>query len=176
MLISRVKFLSTIRCVYLNALSQRMNIRPNHIRYTDVNIRLNHWTDQAWHAMTIWFLKVCFKIKSAPIKFVASSTIVNLTAYIGTLAIFNCNINQMILFINYDVLTKNLYWRYTTDEEGWGWGVSDHWVQILWLHFYVSSYNFKGFYLYFYLNDKSNCFDKYRFDCMYHTCISLLIF
>lgn len=26
----------------------------------------------------------------------------------------------MVLFINYDVLTKNLYWRYTTDEEGWG--------------------------------------------------------
>lgn len=70
--------------------------------------------------MTIWFLKVCFKIKSAPIKFVASSTIVNHTAYIGTLAISNCNINQMILVTNYDIITKNLYWRYTTDEEGWG--------------------------------------------------------
>lgn len=43
--------------------------------------------------MVIWFLKVCFKIKSVLIKFVVFSIIVNYIVYIGILVIFNCNIN-----------------------------------------------------------------------------------
>lgn len=77
----------------------------------------------------------------------------------------------MVLVTNYDIITKNLYWRYTTDEEGWG-----EVCPTIGSKYYDCTFmsHHKGFY--FYLNDRSNCSDKYRFDCMYHTCISLLIF
>lgn len=77
----------------------------------------------------------------------------------------------MILVINYDIIIKNFYWWYIIDEEGWG-----EVCLIIGFKYYdcIFMFYYKGFY--FYLNDRLNCFDKYRFDCMYCICILFLIF